>query len=137
MLGRLSEHGVDRLTGLSSLRTEDQARVRLALEKRRVDPANDTQPSKPPKQTSAQMSPSNEKKRKVVTVSDVLPSQNIAAPSPTQAAVRRAVVIGDATWEEGADPNEVVEEQVDELYCTLSSNVVGVQYYKGGVFLST
>ncbi|KAI0276598.1 SNF2 family N-terminal domain-containing protein [Russula aff. rugulosa BPL654] len=34
-------------------------------------------------------------------------------------------------WEEGADASEVVDEQVDELYGTLSSNVVGVQYYKG------
>jgi hypothetical protein len=75
----------------------------------------------------------NEKKRKAVTVSDVLPTQNVqsvAAPSPTQAAARRAI-IGGAAWEEGADADEVVEVQVDELICTVSSEVVGVQYYKG------
>jgi SWI/SNF-related matrix-associated actin-dependent regulator of chromatin subfamily A3 len=54
----------------------------------------------------------------------------MAAPSPTQAAARR-VAMGGAAWEEGADAEEVVEEQVDELYCTLSSSVVGIQYYKG------
>ncbi|KAI9463683.1 SNF2 family N-terminal domain-containing protein [Lactarius psammicola] len=134
LLGTLSKYGVDRIVGLSGLQAEDQARVRLALKQRRVDPANDPSSSQPvpqpSQQTSTQMPTPNEKKRKAVTVSDVIQSQNVAAPSPTQAAVRRAA-IGGAAWEEGADADEVVEQQVDELFCTLSSNVVGVQYYKG------
>ncbi|KAI9442268.1 SNF2 family N-terminal domain-containing protein [Lactarius indigo] len=140
LLGTLSKYGVERITGFSSLHAEDQARVRLALKTRRVAPANNTHASpsqpvpQPSQQTSTQMHPPlpNEKKRKAVTVSDVVQSQNAAAPSPTQAAVRRAAM-GGAAWEEGADAEEVVEQQVDELFCTLSSNVVGVQYYKGFV----
>jgi hypothetical protein len=56
--------------------------------------------------------------------------QNMVMPSPAVAAFRQAA-IGGTTWEEGADAGEVVDQQVDELYCSLSSNVVGVQYYKG------
>jgi SWI/SNF-related matrix-associated actin-dependent regulator of chromatin subfamily A3 len=143
MLGTLSKYGVERIAGFSSLHADDQARVRQALKTRRIDPAakvtrpSSSQPVSQPsssQQTSAQMPPPNEKKRKAVTVSDVLQSQNVAAPSPTQAAARRAV-IGGAAWEEGADADEVVEQQVDELFCSLSSNVVGVQYYKGGFIL--
>ncbi len=138
LLGTLSKYGVERIAGFSGLRAEDQAHVRLAVKNRRVASANDPSSSQPvpqpSQQTSAQMPTPNEKKRKAVTVSDVVQSQNVATPSPTQAAVRRAA-IGGAAWEEGADADEVVEQQVDELFCTLSSNVVGVQYYKGGFIL--
>lgn len=137
MLGKLAKHGVERIAGFSGLNAEDQARVRLALKTRRIDSANVTHPSsskpvsQPSQQTSSAQTPAlNEKKRKAVTVSDVLPSQNVASPSPTQAAARRAV-IGGAAWEEGADADEVIVQQVDELFCTVSSDVVGVQYYKG------
>jgi hypothetical protein len=78
----------------------------------------------------------NEKKRKAATAPEALQTQNaqnVAAPSPTQAAAHRAI-IGGAAWEEGADADEVVEVQVDELICTVRSEVVGLQYYKG-VFL--
>lgn len=145
MLAILAKYGVERIAGFSGLRADDQARVRLALKTRRIDSTNVTHPSSSQpvsqpsqqinaQQTPAQIPPPNEKKRKAVTVTDVLHSQNVAAPSPTQAAARRAV-IGGAAWEEGADADEVIEQQVDELFCTLSSNVVGVQYYKGRLTL--
>ena len=140
MLGTLAKYGVERIVGFSSLRAEDQARVRQALKTRRVDSVNDTHPSsskpvsQPSQQASAPMPPPNEKKRKAEAVSNVPQSQNVATPSPTQAAARRAI-IGGTTWEEGADADEVVEMQVDELFCTLSSDVVGLQYYKGGFLL--
>lgn len=140
MLGTLAKYGIDRVIGFSSLRAEDQGRVRQAVKTRRVDSATDTHPSsstqavsKPSQQTSPPMPTPNEKKRKAAPVSDVLPTQNVqnvSGPSPTQAAARRAI-IGGAAWEEGADADEVVEVQVDELICTVSSEVVGVQYYKG------
>lgn len=146
MLGTLHKYGIDRVIGFSSLRAEDQARVRQALKTRRVDSATGTHPSsssqavsqqavsQPSQQTSPPLPTPNEKKRKAVAVSDVLQTQNVPnveAPSPTEAAARRAI-IGGAAWEEGADADEVVEVQVGELFCTLSSQVVGVQYYKGG-----
>jgi hypothetical protein len=69
-------------------------------------------------------------KRKADSVPGPSQTPQMTAPSPTQAAAR-LVAMGGAAWEEGADAEEVVEEQVDELYCTLSSSVVGIQYYKG------
>ena len=145
MLGTLNNYGINRVIGFSSLRTEDQARVRQALKTRRVDPVTGTQPpsssraiSQPSQPASHPPMPTpNEKKRKAETASDVLQTQNVpnvAAISPTQAAARRAIT-GGAAWEEGTDADEVVEVQDDELFCTVSSKVVGVQYYKGG-FLS-
>lgn len=145
MLGTLNNYGINRVIGFSSLRTEDQARVRQALKTRRVDPVTGTQPSSSSQVISQPSQPAshppmptpNEKKRKAETASDVLQTQNVpnvAAISPTQAAARRAIT-GGAAWEEGTDADEVVEVQDDELFCTVSSKVVGVQYYKGG-FLS-
>jgi SWI/SNF-related matrix-associated actin-dependent regulator of chromatin subfamily A3 len=135
ILGKLSSYGVERIAGFSLLRTEDQERVRQALKKRRVDPVDVTgsvsssgplpQPSQPP----------SPKKRKADAIAgpSQTQTQNVVTPSPARAAFRQAAV-GGAAWEEGADAEEVVDQQVDELFCTLSSNVVGVQYYKGGCF---
>lgn len=142
-LGTLAKHGVERIAGFSSLLAEDQARVRLALQTRRVDLANaddkhpsSSQPvSQPTQQTADPVLTTNKKKRKAETVPDVLQSQKVVAPSPTQASARRAI-IGGTVWEEGAEPDEVVELQVDELFCTLPCKVVGLQYYKGGFLRS-
>ncbi|KAF8502088.1 SNF2 family N-terminal domain-containing protein [Russula emetica] len=143
-LGNISKYGVERCAGFSDLRPEDRERVREALKKRSVDPTDVTgcataSSSKPvpvpqPSQVTAtqQSSAPNTKKRKMDAVPVPGPSQtqNVVAPSPTQAAYRQAA-IGGMAWEEGADAREVVDQQVDELYGSLSSNVVGVQYYKG------
>lgn len=54
------------------------------------------------------------------------PSQHVAHPP-----VRRMQGPGNTTWEEGAEEDVPEEDPVDELYCTMSSSVVGLQYYKG------
>jgi SWI/SNF-related matrix-associated actin-dependent regulator of chromatin subfamily A3 len=144
ILGNILKHGVESCAGFSHLRAEDKARVLEAMKNRRVDPTDVTGsasasssnavPAPQPSQVTAtqQSSSPNTKKRKAEDVIVPGPSQtkNVVAPSPTQAAYRQAA-IGGMAWEEGADAREAVEEQVDELYGTLSSNVVGVQYYKG------
>jgi len=137
ILGNLASYGVERIAGFSSLRAEDQARVRLALKNKRVDPGEVTgappllPPISQPAQATATQPPAvSPRKRKADTAPGPSRVQNAAAPSPTQAAARQAA-IGGTAWEEGADAEDVVDQQVDELYCALSSNVVGVQYYKG------
>ena len=146
ILGNILKYGVESCAGFSYLRAEDKERVLEALKNRRVDPSNATGPASastssskpvpapPPSQVTAtqQSSSPNTKKRKAEAAPVPGPSltQNVVAPSPTQAAYRQAAM-GGMAWEEGADAREVVAEQVDELYGTLSSNVVGVQYYKG------
>jgi SWI/SNF-related matrix-associated actin-dependent regulator of chromatin subfamily A3 len=141
ILGNISKYGVERCAGFSNLREEDRRRVREALQKRHVDPTDVTgsasasssnlpQPSKAT--VTQQSSAPSTKKRKAEDIPVPGPSQtqNVVAPSPTQAAYRQAA-IGGMAWEEGADAREVVDQPVDELYGTLSSNVVGIQYYKG------
>jgi hypothetical protein len=121
---------------------DDQARIRQALQTRRVDlaKADDTHPSssqpvsQPTQQTADPVLTTNEKKRKAETVPDVPQSQNVVAPSPTQAAARRAI-IGGAAWEEGADADEVVEMQVDELFCTLQCKWSACNTTKVGFFV--
>jgi SWI/SNF-related matrix-associated actin-dependent regulator of chromatin subfamily A3 len=133
----MASYGIERIAGFSSLRTEDRARVRLALKNRRIDPADVTgalsslPPMSQPSQVTATRPPApTPQKRKADTAPGPSRSQNVVAPSPTQAAARQAA-IGGAAWEEGAEIQDIVDEQVDELYCTLSTNVVGIQYYKG------
>jgi SWI/SNF-related matrix-associated actin-dependent regulator of chromatin subfamily A3 len=139
ILGNISSYGVQRVAGFSSLGLEDQARVRLAIKKRRVDPtdlpgaasASGSKSGSQPSQVAAAQPPAqNPKKRKAEAAPGPSRVQNVAAPSPTQAAARQAA-IGGTAWEEGADAEEVADEQVEELFCTVSSNVVGIQYYKG------
>ncbi len=150
ILGNISKYGVERAAGFSDLRTEDRERVRTALRTRRIDPTDVTgsapvssssksalepipQPSQVPATPSQQPTPgTSTKKRKAEAEPgpSQTQTQNVVAPSPTQAAYRQATMGGTA-WEEGADAREVVEQQVDELYSTQISNVVGVQYYKG------
>jgi SWI/SNF-related matrix-associated actin-dependent regulator of chromatin subfamily A3 len=134
ILGKISTYGVTRVAGFSGLRTEDQELVRLALKKRSVDPVDLTgsasSSSSLPKPSQVTATPLSPKKRKAAAIAGPSQVQNVVTPSPAVAAFRQAAVGGTA-WEEGADAGEVVDEQVDELYCSLSSNVVGVQYYKG------
>ncbi|KAH9998504.1 SNF2 family N-terminal domain-containing protein [Russula compacta] len=133
ILGNLSSYGVERIASFSSLRAEDKERVRLAIRNRRVDAADviESHPiSQPSQVTATQPPPPSPRKRKADAIPGPSRVQDTAAPSPTQAAARQAA-IGGTAWEEGADAEDVVDQQVDELYCTLSSNVVGIQYYKG------
>lgn len=134
ILGNLSSYGVERIAGFSSLSAEDKGRVRLAIRNQRVDPADviESHPvSQPSQVTATQLPPPSPRKRKADAIPGPSRVKDTAAPSPTQAAARQAA-IGGTAWEEGADAEDVADQQVDELYCTLSSNVVGIQYYKGG-----
>jgi SWI/SNF-related matrix-associated actin-dependent regulator of chromatin subfamily A3 len=140
-LKNISSYGVERVAGFSTLLPEDQNRVRLALKNRSVGPVNvagsasSSMPLPQPSQVMATQQPApSPKKRKADAMPGPPQTQNVVTPSPTQAAFRQAA-IGGATWEEGADAGELEDQQVDELYCTLSSNVVGIQYYKG-VFIT-
>lgn len=138
ILGNIKSYGIERVAGFSSLREEDRARVRLALKNKRLDPGDVTgappllPPIPQPSQATATQPPAAASPRKRKADAALGPSrvENVAAPSPTQAAARQAA-IGGAAWEEGADAEDDVDQQVDELFCALSSNVVGVQYYQG------
>ncbi|KAI9449800.1 SNF2 family N-terminal domain-containing protein [Russula earlei] len=118
ILQRISSYGIHRVATFSSLRAEDQERVRLALKNGRVEPMDLTgspslsQPMSQPS-TSSHLPVTQEsvagpssKKRKADYAEAPSQIQNVAAPSPTQAAARHAA-IGGAAWEEGVEAEEV------------------------------
>ena len=140
---------MERVDGFHFIRTEYQKKIRTALATRRIDPADIPASVKlpsalPSSQASSQPKPtasSNDKKRKTphVTIEASskgnAPAQNTPTPASQTPATQRAQAVAnipvDARWEEGAEDEAPEEEPRDELYCTKSTNVVGVQYYGG------
>ena len=149
ILVQIAGYGMERVDGFHFLRTEDQKKIRTALATRRIDPADIPASAKlpsalPSSQASSQPKPtasSNDKKRKTphVTIEASskgnAPAQNTPTPASQTPATQRAQAVAnipvDASWEEGAEDEAPEEEPRDELYCTKSTNVVGVQYYGG------
>lgn len=160
-LSEMAGYGVDRITGFVNLRSEDQKKIRVALALKRVDPSDlpaaaqvlavpsssqtlppSSQPpasSQPPLSQTVSSTPSvsgpSQKKRKAAFEAAMAASQ----PTPSQRMVRPAQPVGirkinvpiGTTWEEGAEDDAPADEPLEELYCTMKSNVVGIQYYKG------
>ncbi|KAF8893981.1 SNF2 family N-terminal domain-containing protein [Infundibulicybe gibba] len=112
----------DTIVGFHDLSPTDQQKIRLAVSIRRIDPANFPATSKPSSSNTAPTSTQNGKKRKAVSlnISPGFASNESAVTSSTHVA---------ASEEDVDVPLE--EETKDELYCTLSTNVVGIQYYTG------
>ncbi|GJE94457.1 SNF2 family N-terminal domain-containing protein [Phanerochaete sordida] len=125
ILAKLAQTKLERVPGFSNLRPEDQAKVRMAVGKRRIDPADVPASAKPP---SAAAAPSTapagtQLKRKADDAPQAGPSQPVAAQRPGMRTIRVD------------DDIEIVqdEEVKDELYVMYKTNIVGVQYYKGMV----
>lgn len=107
---------------------EDQAKVRRALASRKVDPADVPDSAKlPDENTLARVAVApgpSQKKRKATQDA---PSQ---APRTSQASHSNNVRFeAEDEW----DDEDIEEEVKDELYCVLSSKIVGVQHYHGMV----
>jgi SWI/SNF-related matrix-associated actin-dependent regulator of chromatin subfamily A3 len=93
-----------------------------------------------PVASRSQESPkANKKKRSAPTDIPIAGPSNSQAPIHTPQTVNERRITGPygLTWEEGAnDEVEIVEaEPIDELYATIKTKVVGVQYYTGTVTL--
>ncbi|KAI0049881.1 hypothetical protein FA95DRAFT_1588021 [Auriscalpium vulgare] len=58
-------------------------------------------------------------------------TQPTATGSSSYHGVRRPNAPAGTTWEEGAEDDQPDAEPIDELYCTMVSKVVGIQYYNG------
>lgn len=133
ILRQLAAHNVDRIPGFQELKVSDQAKVRQALARRHVDPADIPETAKPPgSQTTpaassqpAQVTASKTSQKRGANVlephSSQLSASALSAPSSSQ--------INDDE-ELNADESNV-EETRDELYCVLKTQVVGIQYYSG------
>lgn len=107
-----------------SFRAVDKARVTLAMSLRRIDPADIPESArvKKPILTSNHVTSNAPKKRKAAQAglgqasssTNPTPTASASFPCPTQ--------------------EDVEEEIVEELYCNLTTSVVGIQYYKGQNF---
>lgn len=103
---------------------DDKGKVRLAVGLRRVDPADvpATAKAAPPQPSTA-----NVNKRKA---NDAMPSSAQAASSSSS---RLNPSLGRIPYRVDEEDNAGSNDTVDELYCTLRTNIVGVQYYKGSL----
>jgi len=116
-------------------RAEDQAKIRLAIKNKTVRAvvARPTAPTPGPSQ------PKESKKRKASFIEPSFASTSATSSAVTVAPVPRvpnAIYPPTASQmievAEEADPDDSEEEEPpEELYTTLNTSIVGVQYYKG------
>jgi SWI/SNF-related matrix-associated actin-dependent regulator of chromatin subfamily A3 len=101
----------------------------------RVDPSDISEAAKAPKAPNAPngtgaAGPDQSKKRKAVNQEPTKSSQLVASSSSRPHLVPPQ---SQSELEEVID----ISEEIDELYCTLTAKIVGIQYYKGiSLFLS-
>lgn len=127
-----------------SFRPEDQSKVRIAVGLRRVDPGDVPATAKPPGTASSSAIPQagpSQKKRKAEfealhgtgpTQSTAGPSQSTSQTLKTQTQHLRQLVNQPMIIDVVDIDDDVADDApLDELYLTLRTNVVGVQYYKG------
>ena len=109
-------------------RPSDQQKIRLAISLRRIDPADipETAKSKTLNPTAATPNtgsgPTSFKRKAPLEVHSVVSQHSapvVSFPSASQVV------------EEEIEEDSVDEEVKDEIYCTMATNVVGIQYYKG------
>ncbi|KAG5353743.1 hypothetical protein C0989_002526 [Termitomyces sp. Mn162] len=108
---------------------EDQQKIRLAISIRRIDPADIPDSAKVKTTASASVTTnvqSNQKKRKAEQDSRLAASQAVNMAPKTLTLPSATQLAEDENIEETPD-----EEIADELYCSMKTNVVGIQYYKG------
>ncbi|KAJ7072219.1 SNF2 family N-terminal domain-containing protein [Mycena amicta] len=111
MISQLAISLPEQIEGFNLLKPADQAKIRLAMARGRVDPA-DMQIANP----SLDPNVSTGQKRPRAALDD---------PQPTSS--KQTVIDISEDDEDDVEP----DEPLDELYTTLQSQVVGVQYYNG------
>ncbi|KNZ72866.1 Putative SWI/SNF-related matrix-associated actin-dependent regulator of chromatin subfamily A member 3-like 1, partial [Termitomyces sp. J132] len=129
ILSDLAAFPVENTTGFAFLSPEDQQKIRLAISIRRIDPADIPDSAKVKTTASASVTTnvqSNQKKRKAEQDSRLAASQAVNMAPKTLTLPSATQLAEDENIEETPD-----EEIADELYCSMKTNVVGIQYYKG------
>ncbi len=120
-------------------RSDDQRRIRKAVSERRVDPADIPPSAQTVKSTSINASAASipsQKKRKALQ--EAVSGSQRPAPSSQQPASSALLPATSARPPPSTPVDETLaadeipeEEPADELYSTMRTNVVGLQYYKG------
>ncbi|KAK7472758.1 hypothetical protein VKT23_000868 [Stygiomarasmius scandens] len=126
---------VENISGFKDLKLSDQQKIRRAIVERHVDPADipatarkpeAPRPQAPPVQTAVQRGApiqASTSATQASTGQNKRKAQDQALTS-SQAPVSQVVDVDDPE-------DNAPEEAIDELYCCLNTNVVGLQYYKG------
>ncbi|KAG1816100.1 SNF2 family N-terminal domain-containing protein, partial [Suillus subaureus] len=122
------------IIGIGNIRPEDQTKVRQAIANQRVDPADIPKTAKVVTLTTAHVTPStsqapapSRKKRKAPSEQAVPTNSQLSSVKPVIRATYGPIMCND-------EDDEVIiieADPIDVLYCTLSSSIVGVQYYNG------
>jgi SWI/SNF-related matrix-associated actin-dependent regulator of chromatin subfamily A3 len=109
----------------------DKARVTLAMSLRRIDPADIPESArvKKPILASNHVSTSNAPKKRKAAQAGLGQASSSTNPAPTTSASASASASFPCPTQEDTE-----EDIVDELYCNLTTSVVGIQYYKGRNF---
>ncbi|KAJ7901958.1 SNF2 family N-terminal domain-containing protein [Mycena olivaceomarginata] len=118
-LSQLATLTMDRVAGFNQLSTADQKKIRTAIALRRVDPSDIPATARAPQQAA----PSQKRRRAEFEASQ--------AASSSQAS---SSVSSRPQLEEEEEVEVIEAEQPDELYelyLSMPTDVVGVQYYKG------
>jgi SWI/SNF-related matrix-associated actin-dependent regulator of chromatin subfamily A3 len=120
---------------INSVRPQDQVKVRRAIANQRVDPADIPLSARAAAPTIAHVTPSTsqapalrQKKRKAAFDQAAHTNSQSGSAGPAVPATTRSII------HDIDDDDEVTiiePDPVDELYCTLRTSIVGVQYYKG------
>ncbi|OSX66693.1 hypothetical protein POSPLADRAFT_1131555, partial [Postia placenta MAD-698-R-SB12] len=138
ILGRLASTKLERVPGFKDLRSDDQAKIRMAVGLRRIAPADipETAKTHRPGSDIATSPPStpgpSQKKRKAAAIMASNSSQpSSSRPGPSQPLRHVIRPEGYRRFEEEEDEVNEVEEIKDELYVVLKTSIVGIQYYKG------
>lgn len=115
-----------------NLSPADQQKIRHAITTRRIDPADVPETAKSPDLsqinalTASTQGPTPTKRKAEFQASQV------ASSSQTSQSAPRSSQSGNQSYTfEDEEEDTPEEESKDELYCMLTTNVVGVQYYKG------
>lgn len=112
--------------------SQDQAKVRRAIANQRVDPSDIPSTAKAAPPTIIHATPStsqapapSQKKRKAAIEQ---PASHLSSARPAVPATTHSMI---HDVDEDDEVTIIEPDPVDELYRTLSTSIVGVQYYKG------
>ncbi|KAJ6625516.1 SNF2 family N-terminal domain-containing protein [Mycena sp. CBHHK59/15] len=117
---------MDRVAGFDQLSVADQQKIRAAISRRRVDPNDIPATAKTTVEVPAEVSnPANSQKKRKAAF-EATASQASSSVAWSADGTHVPAMEGEALEEEVAEV-----EVADELYVSMKTNVVGVQYYKG------
>ncbi|KZT00465.1 uncharacterized protein LAESUDRAFT_553779 [Laetiporus sulphureus 93-53] len=140
ILANLATVKLERVPGFNNLRPEDQSKIRMAIGLRRIDTADIPESAKAPNAVntadaaSSSQGPSQKKRKAAAEAATPVSQLSSQQPQPGPSQPLRHLTQNPAsqTIEDEQDDDVVeIEDPKDELYCTLKTSIVGVQYYKG------